>query len=246
MKTRFFTLIELLVVIAIIAILAALLLPALIRSKEMANRACCINYLHQQGMLLSEYANDNESVLPPGNATLYPGWGHGTTYGLPGRPMGLAFLVTEDYISDDGAKIFYCPSWKHPYNLYDNVDTAGDDAWFSPGDMGGWPAPGNPGPKRHRGISYQYRSSFGPSAREPATLGIENAETRAVVADYWCRREVLYGFTWGHTYGYSTLYLDGHVDWKDDTSLYLVGAQPSRNNGSWTELEGIWQDFFDE
>lgn len=239
MSPRRFTLIELLVVIAIIAILAAMLLPALSRSKEMANRAACTNFLHQQGMLLSEYANDFDSVLPPGNATLYPGWGHGSTFGRPDRPMGMAFLVTEDYLTDDGARIFYCPSWKHPYTLYDDLDVHGVDSHFGPGEIGGWPAPGKPGPTRHWGISYQYRSSFGDSMRDPATLGIDNAEGRAIVADYWCRREVIYGFTWGHTYGYSTLYLDGHVAWKDDTNLYLVGAQPSVNNGNWSFLEGI-------
>jgi len=53
-----FTLIELLVVIAIIAILAALLLPALHRSKESGRSAACMNNLRQVGYLLNMYATD--------------------------------------------------------------------------------------------------------------------------------------------------------------------------------------------
>ena len=60
-----FTLIELLVTIAIIALLAALLLPALARAKESGRRASCINNLRQLHIALALYADQNDGLYPP-------------------------------------------------------------------------------------------------------------------------------------------------------------------------------------
>jgi len=57
-------LIELLVVIAIIGILAALLLPALSRSKAQAHSTTCKNHLRQMGLALQLYVNDNQGQYP--------------------------------------------------------------------------------------------------------------------------------------------------------------------------------------
>ncbi|MBN1916881.1 MAG: prepilin-type N-terminal cleavage/methylation domain-containing protein [Verrucomicrobia bacterium] len=145
-ERRGFTLIELLVVIAVIAILAALLLPALNHAREMGRRTVCRNNLSQITRGMNSYSVQYDDILPPGDAM----WGHdifAKGYGCMRRTVAAledkyGYVVNHGYLMLDGTipiprnedSSYYCPSMraeKSPegWFLYAKINTLSMEGW---------------------------------------------------------------------------------------------------------------------
>ena len=162
-----FTLIELLVVIAIIAVLMSILLPGLNKAKEQAKCIMCLSYLHQWGMAVVMYAQDNKDAFIVGSTGETGGWAWMEKlrpYYKDDKillcPMAAKVLRDDDYIAGDA---FHC--W--------NPGTVADPLFGSYG-INGWMSKPEPGQSQVFGR---------PAANNWGTVNVRQAASVPVMLD---------------------------------------------------------------
>lgn len=118
-KSKGFTLIELLVVISIIAALLSIMLPALKKAKEQAQKIVCSSNLHQWALAMRTYASDYRDCYPYRAYFTGPYFWHEEREFLP-KEWRFSILDTfiKPYLGND-KKYTLCPSYKHSFYIQD-------------------------------------------------------------------------------------------------------------------------------